>query len=206
MAKIDYKTAPGNPIRAPKRKIPYVTIDGRKVGDTDLIIRLLKAKHGDPLDAKLTPEQRASAMVLQRLTEEHLYFAAAWLRWNDENSFRYVREAFKTLLPPVVGGLIMKKLRKRFLKNLWSQGMGRHTREEIIQFAKDDLQTISVLLGEKPFFLGDQPTSIDATMYGFLIQTLWVPWDGEVPNFTRSLPNLKSYCERMKARYWQSLG
>ena len=80
--------------------------------------------------------------------------------------------------------------------------MGRHTREQIIQFAEKDLKAISVLLGDKEFFLGATPTSIDATMYGFLIQQIWVPWDSPLKQYALSLKNLTSYCERMKARYY----
>ncbi|MEP7126647.1 MAG: glutathione S-transferase N-terminal domain-containing protein, partial [Byssovorax sp.] len=50
----------GDPGKAPKGKIPFITTDdGRKLGDSALIIEHLIAKHGDKLDARLTPAQRA---------------------------------------------------------------------------------------------------------------------------------------------------
>jgi glutathione S-transferase len=202
MAKIEYKTAVGNPFAAPKGKIPYVKIDDKVMGDSSLIILELKKKFGDPLDQHLTSEERARGLALQRLVEDHMYFATAWLRWSDAESWSHVRAVFKSLVPPVIGPLILLKIRRGFLKALWSQGTGRHTRDEIIQFAKEDLTALSVLLEEKPYFLGDRPTSFDATMYGFLIQQLWVPWGSPIKDHVRSLENLVAFCERMKKQYW----
>lgn len=202
MAKIEYKVAMGNPYLAPKKKIPYVKIDGEIMGDSSLVIKRLKEKYGDPLDQGLTDEQKALALSLQRLMEDHLYFAGAWLRWSDETSWTYVRDFFRPLLPKMLSGWIVNKMRKNFLKALWAQGTGRHSRDEIIAFAKEDLGALSVLLADKPYFLGPRATTIDATMYGFLIQQLWVPWESPLKAYIRTLPNLIRYCERMKQQYW----
>ena len=203
MAKIDYRTAAPNILKtAPNGRIPYVTMDSRIIGDSSLIIRELKSHFGDPLDGALTPEQNAMALALQRVTEDHLYFAAAWLRWSDPESWGYVRDYFMALLPPVIGGFIVKKIRKDLLKILRTQGTGEHSRDEIVAWAKADLTAISVLLGRKPFFLGDEPSGIDATMYGFLIQQLWIPWESPVKQHALELGNLDAFCQRMKQRFW----
>ena len=47
------------------------------------------------------------------------------------------------------------------------------------------------------FFLGEQPTEIGATPYGFLVHQLWVPWHNPAKQ-GQSLKNLESYCDRMK--------
>lgn len=202
MTKVDYKVLNGTPVAAPKRKVPYVEIDGQIMGDSELIIQLLKKKFGDPLDEKLSVADRALANAFQRMVEEHLYFASAYLRWTDASSLAYVREVFRSLLPPIIGPLIFKQIRKNFLKAIYAQGMGRHSREEILGFAKTDLLSLSVFLGEKPYFLGPQPTSLDATMYGFLIQQIWVPWDSPLKQYAQTLSNLVRFCERMKQQYW----
>lgn len=113
-----------------------------------------------------------------------------------------MREAFLSFLPPLIGGFIFNKIRKDFLTAIKAQGMGRHTREEIIQFVKNDLKSLSVLLGSKEFFMGDRPTSLDACAYGFLVQQFGTPWEGPVKPYAKSLKNLESYCERMKNLYW----
>jgi glutathione S-transferase len=204
MTDIPYKVKGGTPLRGPKGKIPYINDDGVMIGDSDLIIQHLIKKHGDTLDKHLSPQEKSHSLALRRLMEEHAYFAIAWLRWSDQHSWTYVRDFIKPAMPPVIGPLILKKLRSNFLRAIRSQGMGRHTRDEIIQFAKADLQAVSDWLGENKFFMGDKPSSVDATMYGFLIQSLWVPWSGEVEQYARSLQNLEDYCQRMKKKYWQN--
>lgn len=38
--------------------------------------------------------------------------------------------------------------------------MGIHTAEEVAQFGCDDLKALSDLLADKPFFFGDEPTTV----------------------------------------------
>jgi glutathione S-transferase len=203
MAGIEYKVGSVNFKHAPKDKVPYITDGDRVMGDTGFIVDYLKEKYGDKLDAKLSAEDQAKSLVMRRMIEEHQYFVGAWLRWHEKESFVYVAAVFKRMLPPVIGGFILKKIRESFLGEIKAQGVGRHTREEIIQLARDNLSAISILLGDKSFYLGNEPTSVDATLYGFLIQVLWTPWDSPVKTYAQSLPNLNAYCERMKNRYWQ---
>jgi glutathione S-transferase len=203
MAKLEYKTAPPDVFKvAPNGRVPYVNLDGRIIGDSTLIIQALKKRFGDPLNGGLSPEQRAQALCLQRLMESHLSFAGAWLRWSDKDSLKYLHDYFKPLLPPLVCEVIFKMIRKDMMKMLRAQGIGEHNREDIIRFANADVTALSDLLGSKSFFLGEQPTEIDATMYGFLIQQLWVPWDNPVKQHALSLENLDSFCQRMKQRFW----
>ena len=202
MAKIDYETKPGTPREAPKGKIPYIRDGERLIGDTGLIIEHLKTKHGDPLDAKLTAEERAHAHVVRQSVEEHTYFAFAWLRWSTEESWRHVRAYFLPILPPVIGPLAIGVFRSQFLKSIRTQGVGRHTREEILAKANADMDAYATLLGDKKFFLGDAPTSLDATMFGFLVNQYGVPWEAPEKAHFMAKKNLVSYVERMKERYF----
>jgi glutathione S-transferase len=48
------------------------------------------------------------------------------------------------------------------------QGLGRHSAEEVWDMMRADVQALAALLGDKPFFLGEEPTSLDATVHTFL--------------------------------------
>jgi glutathione S-transferase len=203
MAGIPYEVKQGSMARAPKGRIPYVKLGGQLLGDSALIIERLKQEHGDPLDARLTPEQRALAVAAQRLIEDHLYFAGAWLRWTSDAGWPYLCQAFRPMLPPLIGGAIMKRIRKAFIRHLQAHGMGQHSHAEILAFACQDITALSTLLGDRPFFLGDEPTTIDASLYGFLIQQMEVPWESELKRHARGHANLVAYVERMRLRYWK---
>lgn len=45
-------------------------------------------------------------------------------------------------------------------KKVKAQGMGVHKPEEIIEFGQNDLKVLSDMLADKPFFFGDEPTTV----------------------------------------------
>lgn len=46
-------------------------------------------------------------------------------------------------------------------KKVKAQGMGVHTPEEVSQFGCADLKVLSDMLADKPFFFGDEPTTVN---------------------------------------------
>lgn len=46
------------------------------------------------------------------------------------------------------------------VKKVKAQGMGMHTPEEVSQFGCADLKVLSDMLADKPFFFGDEPTTV----------------------------------------------
>ena len=63
-----------------------------------------------------------------------------------------------------------------------------------------DISAIADFLGDKPFMLGAQPTSLDATTYAFLANLLWAPIDSPLREHARALPLVDAYCRRIKER------
>lgn len=59
-------------------------------------------------------------------------------------------------------------------KKVRAHGIGVHKPEEIEEFGHNDLMVLSDLLGDKPFFFGDAPTSVRH----FLFAAHWVSWRG----------------------------
>jgi glutathione S-transferase len=76
LAGLPYEVVPTrNPGKGPKGKLPFIEDDdGTVLGDSSLIIEHLMGTRGIDLDRELSPEQRAQAVSLQRLFEDHLYF------------------------------------------------------------------------------------------------------------------------------------
>jgi glutathione S-transferase len=191
-----------NPAKGPKGKLPYITDGANTVADSSFILDYLKATYGDKLDADLDPRTRAEAHALRRLMEEHLYWCAVYDRWAVDENWALTKPAFFGSLPPGVRDLVAVLARRGQLKALHGQGVSRHAREEIYALGRVDLTTLSDSLGNKPFFLGNRPTSLDATAYAFLANLLWVPINSPLTRHARSLDNLVAYGERMKQRYY----
>lgn len=82
-------------------------------------------------------------------------------------------------------------------------GMGRHNKEEVYSIAKKDLQTLSDYLDVKPFVMGQEPTTVDASVFGLLAEFVWQ--DKASPQnaaIHKDFKSLLGYCERMKEKYW----
>lgn len=54
-------------------------------------------------------------------------------------------------------------------------GIASHAAGDIYEIGKDDIRALPGYLANKLFFMGERPTSLDATAYAFLANILWVP-------------------------------
>ena len=190
-----------NPGQGPKGKLPFIEDDdGSLVADSSLIIERLSRRRGIDLDAGLGPGERAHALALQRLFEDHLYFVVVWSRWLDPEGWRSFGPALFQGIPPPLQQAIAAFVRRRLRGDLRAQGLGRHSPAEIYAMGRADLEAIAILLGARPFVFGERPTTIDAIAYGFLANILLVPIETELARIARSLPTLVAWTEAMERR------
>lgn len=192
----------GDLSKAPKGKAPYIKDGEKLIGDSTLAIDYLKATYGDPLDAHLSPSERAIALAMQRLIEENLYWAMVYSRWEVDENWRILKATYFGQLPPVLKQLIPELVRQSTRKNLKGHGMGRHNLSEVYTIGKKDITAIADFLADKPFMMGDQPTSIDASAYATVVNVLCDKLPSPLLDHARQFPNLAAYCQRMEARYY----
>lgn len=192
----------GDVMKAPKRKLPYIDDDGTVVADTSFIIDYLKRKYGDPLDAALSAPDRALATAFQRLIEENLYWAIVHTRWVQDDGWALTKAAFFSAMPIPLRWIVPSLARRSLLSELRGHGMGRHSAQEIQAIGCRDITAVADFLADKPYMLGQQPSSLDATVYAFMANLLWAPVDSPIRRHAQGLPNLEVYCQRMKARYY----
>jgi len=191
-----------NPRKAPKGKAPYIKDGGRTICDSGFIIDYLKATYGDPLDSWLSAEQRAIAHALRKMMEEDLYWALLYSRWFEPEGWALTRAAFFGGMTAPLKWVVPALARRGLTQELWGHGMGRHSREEIYQLAQRDIDALGDFLGGKAYFMGEQPSSLDAVAYAFLANLLWVPLDSPLKQQALRHPHLEAYCRRMKERYY----
>lgn len=206
LAGLEHRIVTAPPFRSPTGKLPMLVDEGRRIPDSSAIVAHLEAKLGSQaLDAGLSAMQRAQAHLIQRLVEEHLYWALLWLRWIDPAGWPATRRAFFGGLPPgprqLVGGLMRRKARR----DARGHGLALHSREEILRRATQDLAALSALLGEQSFFLGDQPRAVDASVYGFLGNILHSELRTPLTEIAASYSNLVAWCTRMQRRCFPEL-
>jgi glutathione S-transferase len=203
MAEVPHKLAPMKLGQAPKGKIPYVHMDGKHVGDSQLILEEIERRLGDKaLDAGLSPRDIAIARLTRRTLEEGTYFVAVLARWKLDTGFSATRTEFKKFVPGIVVGII----RRAQTKKLQQQGTGRHTPDEAMAMGAADFAAVAELLGDKPFFFGERPRTIDATVFAFVEGILGFPVDSPLKAAVQSHANLVAYRQRVRARWFSDLG
>lgn len=89
-------------------------------------------------------------------------------------------------------------------KMLHGKGMGRHSKDEVLEIAQDDLAAISAYSGEKAYFMGDTSTKIDAALFGVLGCFMYTsPLCPQKELMNEKFPNLVAYTERLKSKYFR---
>jgi len=203
MAELPFRTEKADLRKAPKGKMPWIEDKGRRISDSSDIIAYLKATYGDPLDRGSSEDAHALGHTVQRMLEEHTYFALVYARWVDPAGTSVYKTIFvREILPPVIGGPIFSLICRNVARMLKAQGIGRHTPDEIYARGVQDIEALSRLLGDKPYLLGDQPSSYDATVYAFVSGLYLPPIETPLKRRIASLPNLVAYVERMRSRYF----
>ena len=187
----------------PKGKTPWITLNGKKMGDSQLCLELLAETFHKDFSGHLSAEEKAVARAFQIMAEDHLYWVMLVWRWiyNGGSSLPLIQSdlhfAVRYLRPVVVN---------RVKSQVIAQGIGRHSQTEVMEMGLKDLRAISNFLGNllqhsllmlktliiiiysgtKSFLMGDQPIEADCAIFGMLAQILWnspgspyqLPFDG----------------------------
>lgn len=191
-----------NPGQGPLGKLPAIEVDGKKVPDSSRCIAFLKGQHGIDLDTGLSAEQQALGLAFKAMFEDRLYWAVVYSRWIDPDYWPATQRLYFGKMPPGLRQLVPLIAQRQVRRDLHGQGLGRHEREQIYAFARADLAAVATFLGDKPYFLGEAPSEIDATAYGFLAQLVLLDMASPLKAAATAHPNLVAYCERMRARYY----
>jgi Glutathione S-transferase N-terminal domain len=74
MAGLRYRTNTEGFSKAPKRKLPYIDDEGKRIADSTFIRWHIEKKYGFDFDRGLSPEQRATAWAFEKMAEDNLYW------------------------------------------------------------------------------------------------------------------------------------
>jgi glutathione S-transferase len=203
LAGVPFRTVRGNPFKGPQRFLPYIEDDGVLVADSTLIRFHIENKYQFDFDQSLRLEQKATAWTVERMCEDHLYFAMLDLRWIDVANFRagLGRHMFGAI-PAPVRPIVKSALRRMNANRLRGHGIGRHPRAQIAELAIRDVNALAAVLGDKPFLTGDQPCGTDAFVFGIVTAILTPPLDSPIRSALQQQANLVAYRDRITRRYF----
>ncbi|HEY9689878.1 MAG TPA: glutathione S-transferase family protein [Coleofasciculaceae cyanobacterium] len=209
MANLSYKTilvTAEDFAKAPKGKIPFIDYGGQLWGDTNLIMNMFRQTEQIDLDAGLTAAERSISLAFRRLLKEHLYWGGIEVRYKIEENWQHYRTFIAKLLgdrvPTAEADAFVETFRQTIRDQMYHQGLGRLSSEELLQLIAADLQALSDFLADKPFFMGDRPTTLDATAYGHIGNFIQPPYDSPIVDFARQKTNLCEHYQRMSCTFF----
>ncbi len=202
MAEIPYHLERGAPADGPKRKIPYIAEAEHKIGDSTFIRdHIEKAYHLD-LDRGLTPEMRARSWAIERMLEDHLYWAIVYFRWMDEANFAAGPAHFFDTLPRELREDAADEARRAVACNLLGQGLGHHSPAEVADLGSRSIAALANLLGNKPYLMGPAYAAIDATAFAMLAAATAPVFSSPLKDFAQRCSNLMAYQNRLMREFY----
>lgn len=205
LAGLDYRTKRADVRKAPKGKLPYIDDNGNPIADSTLIRMHLEDSRRIDFDAGLSPEQRGIAWAVEKMLEDHLYWALMDARWTRDEDFDKGPRRYFDPIPAPVRPLIIGLVRRQFKRNLWGHGMGRHERADIERLAARCVEAVANVLGDKPFLMGPQPCGADATVFAFILGLLCPHFESATRDVGEQHANLVAYRDRGLALWFPEL-
>lgn len=202
MAGLAYDKVASIPPQAPNGKLPYLLDDGETISDSTFIRAHIEAKYGIDLDAGLDPRQRAEAWALERLLEDHLYFALVWFRWIDPDNFARGPSQFASGASEAEREQMRRTLQERKSADLRAQGIGRHDAGRIAWLGERSIDALARLLGDRRHLMGDTASGVDATALAMLAGVATPCFETPLRRAVETRSNLVDYVERMMRRYY----
>ncbi|WP_347232094.1 glutathione S-transferase family protein [Janthinobacterium sp. 17J80-10] len=201
IAALPYDTNLRGFAKAPKGKLPYIEDDGTVIADSTFIRWHIEKKYGIDFDAGLTEQERGIAWCAEKLLEDNLYWILLEWRWLNAVNFGRTADLLFKKIPwparPAIEAVVQHKMRKA----LHAQGTGRHNPDEKLVLAKKSLESLSALLGNKPYLMGAKPCGADATLFAFMAGVFCPQFDTPLSRDAAHYANLAHYVERMRREY-----
>lgn len=190
------------PFGGPKGKAPWIEHEGKKIGDSGFIIDYVRERFGVDTEAHLTKEQRGVSVAARRLIEENLYWTMVYDRWMIDRNWDVFRGVVLGGIPMPMRLAIAPMARRGVRQQLKGHGIGMHSAEEIHAIGRRDIGALSDILGDKPYFMGDRPSEIDAVAYGQLANIIVPPIDSPVKDEAMKRSNLPAFVARVREKYF----
>ena len=168
MAGLAYVKEPAHPDLSPKGQLPWIDDHGALIADSHFIRLHLEAKYGFDFDAGLSEVERAQAWALERMIENHFGWTLAGVRWLVEENYAKGPARYFAGMPREAQAAIKQEVQSEVRARIHAVGIGRHTPEEILGLGERSLAALSLMLGDKRYFMGEEPTGVDAVAFGVL--------------------------------------
>ncbi|KAL4423129.1 hypothetical protein ABPG77_004812 [Micractinium sp. CCAP 211/92] len=202
----EYPKMVAYPDASPKAQLPFIERGGQRIGDSHFILKHLVSSGTISAEVEFPPGARArtTALAVARMCDTDLAAAVVYYRFVDDEGWARCKHellgAFR--LPPGVGWLVGRVVRKQSLRRVVEQGFGRHSASDRLALVAHELSALSTLLGDRTFLFGRVPYAVDASAFGVLDQMAARELNPDLTDLLERHANLVAYRERIRARFF----
>jgi len=155
-----------NSMKGPKKKSPWIELDGEAIADSELIIETLAHRSGFDVDHGLTSEQRALSHAVRRMLEEHLHMIFEYELFVHPAGVAQSICLVGTI-PKPMKGVALRYMLSHMKRQLHARGIARHDGDRLARWRRGHLEFLLVRgpggeLAEVRFDLRLEPLRISA--------------------------------------------
>jgi glutathione S-transferase len=178
--------------KAPRGQLPYIVDGNDTVGDSETILQFVTRKYALKIDAALTASQRTTGLLITRMLDD-LYWVMSYSRWKDERYWPAFRDALLREHPSLTADGLAKAQAFNFQRYHY-QGIGRYDPDAAMARGLADLGALADLVPARGYVHGEEPTAIDAGIYGFIANIYFYDIDTPLRQFVVAHDNLVRHC------------
>lgn len=187
--------------KGPLGKSPWIEQGGRRMGDSDAIIRHLAKLHGMPDPTAVNNAAAARADALKIAFEERFHQILEWELFVHPAGGAEMRRIIAADLPPVIGPLAFAHLARHLRRQLHARGIVRLPAAEIEVIGRRQLEALALCLeAGQGWLVDDGPGLADCAVWGQVAPMLAWPMATPVAAHAKRLAPLRDWHDRITAR------
>lgn len=171
-------------------------------GETGGIIEFLKNQSIADLDAGFLEAEVAELRPLTAMVDSCLQNALLYELWDGENA-KVANRIYFSALPWPINKVLNWKQQKIVNETLGIQTINKDDKVgELYKKAAKAYESLSIILGDKKFFMKTRPSSLDALFLGHALFVLCVPLEkSQLKEELQKHANLVRYAERLQKEF-----
>jgi len=194
---------PNAEFMSPTGKVPFLKLQDVLVAEFGGIVEFA-GKKGIKLAGTLTEIEKSDLHAFMALIEEDLKNAEIFMSWVHGATYTMVtKPRYSSVYLFPLNIWLPRLKRTQMIKYLKKIGWENRTHDEVLGDCDRVFRALATKLGNHKYFIGDQPTELDALAFGHLYTLLTT----ELPNMqiAESLkrhPNLIDFCKRIDQEFF----
>jgi len=144
-------------------QLPMLEMKGRRVADSTAILRWLEQVHPEPPLWSRDPKTADTQEQLMQWADASFLFY--WDRWR---AARYPRPGDEEPASPSLLEALRRRIERSFGRTDRAPSRVELRELEVLDELANRLDDLAGMLGERPFFLSDEPSVADVSVFGML--------------------------------------